>query len=312
MKKVLVCGGSGFIGQNIIKFLQKKPYKIFATYNSKKPKGLDFVKWIKSDLTSIKDVRKTIQDYEIIIQSAAATSGAKEMIKNPLSLIGDNAVMNSLILKEAIKKKVGHFVFLSCSVMYHHSNKKLKESDYDPSKKLNKIYEGMALSKVYIENMSKFYSERSKTKFSVLRHTNIYGPYDKFENLKSHFMASTITKIRHSKKSITVWGNGEEKRDFLYVEDLCLAIECILKKQKKNFEILNISYGKTFSVKEIVKKIKEIYRKDIKIMFDKSKPTININISVDNTKIFNKYKWRPVNTIENGIKKTITWYSKNY
>ena len=47
-------------------------------------------------------------------------------------------------------------------------------------------------------------------------------------------------------------------------------------------------------------------------MFDKSKPTININISVDNTKIFNKYKWRPVNTIENGIKKTITWYSKNY
>ena len=71
MKKVLVCGGSGFIGQNIIKFLQKKPYKIFATYNSKKPKGLDFVKWIKSDLTSIKDVRKTTH---LILKSSTIPS----------------------------------------------------------------------------------------------------------------------------------------------------------------------------------------------------------------------------------------------
>ena len=280
MKKVLVCGGSGFIGKNIIEYLKKKNYKIFATYNSKVPKKIDYVEWIKSDLTSKNDVRKTIKKYDTIIQCAAVTSGAKDMVSNPFSLIGDNVIMNSLILKEVVKQNIKNFIFLSCSVMYHHSNKNLKENDYDQKRKLNKTYEGMALSKVYIENMCKFFAERSKTKFTILRHTNIYGPYDKFENTKSHFMASAITKANHSKKKIKVWGSGNERRDFLYVEDLCSAIEIVLKKQKNKFELLNISYGKTFSIKKIVKKIKKIIKKNYKIVFDKTKPSININISV--------------------------------
>ena len=312
MKKVLICGGSGFIGKNLIKYLKKKPYKIFATYKTKKPNNFNYVKWIKSDLTSKNDVEKTIKNYQIIIQCAAVTSGAKDMVTNPFSLIGDNVVMNSLVLKETIKKNIKHFIFLSCSVMYHHSKKKLKEKDYDPKKKLNKIYEGMALSKVYIENMCKFFSERSKTKFTVLRHTNIYGPYDKFENKKSHFMASTITKARYAKKKLEVWGNGNEKRDFLYVDDLCSAIECVLKKQKNSFELLNISYGKMFSIKEIVKKVKKIIKKNYQILFDTTKPTININISVDNNKVIQQYKWKPKNKIDDGIRKTISWYLKNY
>ena len=62
MKKVLICGGSGFIGKNLIKYLKKKPYKIFATYKTKKPNNFNYVKWIKSDLTSKNDVEKTIKN----------------------------------------------------------------------------------------------------------------------------------------------------------------------------------------------------------------------------------------------------------
>ena len=160
--------------------------------------------------------------------------------------------------------------------------------------------------------MCKFYSKKSKTKFSVLRHTNIYGPYDKFDNSKSHFMASIISKFRRANGDVSVWGDGKERRDFLYVEDLCNGIHCVLKKQKNNFEILNLSYGKTYSVKEIVYKVKDLYKKKLKIIFDRNKPTIKINISVDNSKIFKKYNWKPINSIQNGIRKTISWYSKNY
>ena len=312
MKKVLICGGSGFIGKNVIKYLKSKNYRIFATYNTKIPKNFSFVKWIKSDLTFKENVKNTINNFDIVIQCAAVTSGAKEMITNPFSLIGDNVVMNSLILKEVVKKNIKHFIFLSCSVMYHHSNKKLRENQYNPKKKLNKVYEGMALSKVYIENMCKFFSERSKTKFTVLRHTNIYGPHDKFENNKSHFMASTITKAKYAKNKIEIWGNGNERRDFLYIDDLCSAIECVIKKQKKKFELLNISYGKNFSIKEIVKKVRKCINKNYKIIFDRSKPSININISVDNSKAARQYKWQPKNKIDEGIKKTISWYLRNY
>ena len=111
MKKILICGGSGFIGKNVIKYLKAKNYRIVATYNTKIPKNFSFVKWIKSDLTSKEDIKKTINNFDIVIQCAAITSGAKEMITNPFSLIGDNVVMNSLILKETVKKILNTLFF---------------------------------------------------------------------------------------------------------------------------------------------------------------------------------------------------------
>lgn len=312
MKKVLVCGGSGFIGINVVKFFTNKNYKIFATYNTKKPKKLYGAIWIKANLISQKDVKKVIKNCDVLIQCAGVSSGAKNMVTKPFMLTGSNVVMNSLLLKEAVQNKVKHFIFLSCSVMYHHSNKKLKETDYDPRKKLHKVYEGMALTKVYIENMCKFYAERSNTKFSVLRHTNIYGPHDKFENTNAHFMSSAISRSNYASKKMVVWGSGKEKRDFLYIEDLCSAINSIINKQNTKFDLVNVSYGKAFSVGNIVKRIKTIMGKKYSIFFDKKKPNIKINILIDNSKMIRKYKWKPKFLIENGIKKTVSWYLNNF
>ena len=312
MKKILVCGGSGFIGLNLVKFFSNKNYKVTATYKERKPKETYGASWVKADLTTLKDVKRVLKNHSIVIQCAAVTSGAKDIVSNPFLFIGDNVVMNSLLIKEAVLKKSKHFIFLSCSVMYHHSNKKLKETDYNPRKKLHKFYEGMALTKVYIENICRFYAERSKTKFSAIRHTNIYGPNDKFENVNSHFMSAAISKAKNSTKKLTVWGNGKEKRDFLYIEDFCTAIHKIIVKQKSAFELINVSYGKTFSVNDVVKKIKLIMKKSFKIFFDKRKPSIKINISVDNSKMKKMYGWKPENSINEGIKKTISWYRANY
>jgi nucleoside-diphosphate-sugar epimerase len=312
MKKILVCGGSGFIGLNVVKFFKNKNYKIIATYKTKKPKNLYGAKWIKADLTSQKNIKKVIRSCDALIQCAAITSGAKNMVSKPFMFIANNVVMNSLLIKEAVQNKIKHFIFLSCSVMYHHSNRKLKETDYDPRKKLHKVYEGMALTKVYIENMCKFYAERSNTKFSVLRHSNIYGPHDKFENTNSHFMSSVISRSKYASKKLIVWGEGNEKRDFLYIGDFCAAIKNIMNNQKVKFDLINVCYGKAFSVKTIAKKIKIFMGKTYNILFDKKKPSIKINILIDNSKMFKKYKWKPNVPIDNGIKKTVSWYLNNF
>ena len=269
MKKILVCGGSGFIGQNIVNYFASKNYKIFATYNTKKPKNTLGAKWIKVDLTSLKKIRKIIKKTDIIIHCAAVTAGSKKMVNQPFLFVGDNVTMNSLLMREAVLNKVRHFIFLSCSVMYHHSKKNLKEINYDPRKKLHHVYEGMALTKVYIENMCKFYANRSKTKFSAIRHTNIYGPHDKFENSNGHFMSSIISKSKYATKKLEVWGNGKEKRDFLYITDLCSAIKNIINEQKIKYELINVSYGKAFSIANIVKKIKILMKKKYTIIFNK-------------------------------------------
>ena len=312
MKKILVCGGSGFIGLNLVKFFKNKNCKVSATYKTKRPKNTYGATWIKSDLISPKNVKKIVKNCDVLIQCAGVTSGAKKMVSKPFMLTGSNVIMNSLLLKEAVQNKVKHFIFLSCSVMYHHSNKKLKETDYDPRKKLHKVYEGMALSKVYIENMCRFYAERCNTKFSVLRHTNIYGPHDKFENPNAHFMSSVISRSKYASKKLVVWGDGKEKRDFLYIEDLCSAINNIMKKQNTKFDLVNVSYGKAFSVRNIVEKIKIIIGKNYGIFFDRKKPNIKIDILIDNSKMIKKYKWKPKFSIENGIKKTVFWYLNNF
>jgi len=84
-----------------------------------------------------------------------------------------------------------------------------------------------------------------------------------------------------------------------------------MNKQKIKFDLVNVSYGKAFSVKNIVKKIKIFMGKSYNIFFDKKKPSIKINILIDNSKMIRKYNWKPKISIDNGIKKTVSWYLNN-
>ena len=87
--------------------------------------------------------------------------------------------------------------------------------------------------KIYVEKLCEFYSKFGVNKF-LIRHSNIYGPYDKFDLKKSHVFGATVAKIMNQKnKFIEVWGNGSEQRNFLHVDDLMNFIDLAIKKQKK-------------------------------------------------------------------------------
>ena len=151
---------------------------------------------------------------------AAVTSGAKDIIERPYIHVTDNAIMNSLLLQSAFENNVSHFIFPSCTVMYQSSNRPLKETDFDANKGLVSHYFGVGWTKVYIEKMCEFFSRLGKTKYTVFRHSNVFGPYDKFDLEKSHVFGATLTKIMTLEEKIVVWGDGTEKRDLIYVEDL--------------------------------------------------------------------------------------------
>ena len=127
MKKILILGSSGFIGKNICQYFKNKNIQVFGTYLNNKPKNEDGIKYVKADLTKKKHAMKVIRGKDIIIQAAAITGGIKDAKKNPVKYISDNAVMNSIIFETVFKCKTKHFIFLSCSVMYHVSKNALKE-----------------------------------------------------------------------------------------------------------------------------------------------------------------------------------------
>ena len=125
-------------------------------------------------------------------------------------------------------------------------------------------------------------------------------------------MSSVISRSKSASQKLVVWGDGNEKKHFLYIEHLCSAITNIMKKQNTKFDLVNVSYGKAFSVRNIVEKIKIIIGKNYGIFFDRKKHNIKVDILIDNSKMIKKYKVPPSVSFSNGIKKTVFWYLNNF
>lgn len=314
-KKILVCGATGFIGRSVAEFLAKKDeFQVYGTYRSSKPLDNPRIKMIEADLTSNGDVERLISEgFDIIIQAAATTSGAKDTINKPYYHVTDNAVMNSLIFRAAHIHKVDHVVFFSCTTMYQSSKQPLKESDFSESQEIYSRYFGVAWTKVYIEKMCEFYSRIGSTKYTAIRHSNVFGPYDKFGLENSHVFGATMTKVMTAEDGgkITVWGKGEEERDLIYITDLIDFIDRAITKQEDKFKLYNVGCGSSISVNDLVKKIIDLSGKDVKVENDLSKPSLETKLCLDITKAREGLGWSPKVSLDEGIQKTMEWYKSN-
>ena len=127
--------------------------------------------------------------------------------------------------------------------------------------------------KTFSEIMCKMYSEKIKKKLQtiVIRPGNLYGPHDKFDPEKAKVIPSLIRKFLNNKKEINVWGDGKDVKDFMYIEDFCKIIFKISQKLNHS-SIINVASGKNITIRDIIKKLEKITKKNPKIIFDLSKP----------------------------------------
>ncbi len=311
-KKILICGATGFIGRNLIENLSKnKNYKIYATYNKKNKFKLKNIKWIKGDLRNDTFSKRVTKNIDIIIQAAATTTGSKDVVMQPFVHVTDNAVMNAYLFRNAYINKVKHVIFFSCTTMYKSSKKSIKENNFNPLKDIDHKYFGVATTKVYNENMCDFFSRLGNTKYTAIRHSNIYGPYDKYDLERSHVFGATITKVMTAKKEVVVWGKGTEERDLLHIDDLVNFVKLVIQKQKGKFQLFNCGVGYSISINNLVKKIIKISKKKLKIKYDLTKPTIPTHLSVNCDLAKKNLGCKPKIKLEDGIKSTVGWWKEN-
>jgi len=310
-KKILILGASGFIGKNIALTLSKNDnYEVTGTYFKNKI-SLKKITMKKVDLTQKQLADRIIKGKDIVIQAAATTSGAKDIISKPYIHVNDNAIINSIITRSCYDFNTKHIIFFSCSIMYDPFLRKLqKEKDFDP-KKIYEGYFGAAHMKVFVEKMCEFYAKLNKNKYTVIRHSNIYGPHDKFSLEKSHVLAGTINKVLHSNDKVKVWGSGREKRDFLYISDLVDFVKIVIKKQKKNYGLYNVGSEKLISVNKLTNKIISISKKKIYRINDLTRKSLKTNICLDCSKARREFNWKSKISLDTGIKKTMNWYYRN-
>jgi GDP-L-fucose synthase len=313
-KTILVCGATGFIGRNVAEHFAKDDSLIVRGVSHDRPPFENpSIEWVQADLTQLKDVERIMKGADIVIQAASVTSGAKDIVSRPFIHITDTSIMNSLLLRAAFENKVSHFIFFSCSIMYPSSNQALKENDFNADTKMHPKYFGGAWNKVYFEKMCEFFSTQGSTRFTVIRHSNMFGPHDKFDLEKSHVFGATVTKVMQapSKGKIVAWGEGKEERDLLYISDLVEFVRLAMEKQKEPYFLCNVGRGESIAVRDMIQKIIDVSGKDVAIEFDKSKPNIDNKIALDSTLARKRLGWEPTVSLKEGIEKTLAWYKSN-
>jgi len=312
-KRVLVTGATGFVGRNMIKRLaQDNRYDVHASFNRRPSFNCDGVTWVRADLTRSKDIEHILPGTDILIQAAATTSGAGDIVSRPYIHVTDNAVMNSLLFRAAFDHGVEHVVFFSCSVMYESSDVPARETHFNPAHGIHPKYFGSGWTKVYIEKQAEFFSSLGKTRFTILRHSNIYGPHDKFDLARSHICGATVTKVLSSEDGrITVWGRGTEARDLIYVDDLVECVSLILERQTEPYRLYNVGSGKAIKVIDLVQKVIENSGRLIAVEHDLTKPSIETSLSLDSSLIASELGWRPLVSLDDGLRWTIDWWLAN-
>jgi len=310
--KILICGATGFIGRNLTEhFAAAGNAEVHAVRLTRPEYACTGVTWHHADLRNAEAVTDFLRGFDIVIQAAATTSGARDIVTRPYIHTTDNAVMNSLLLRAAYEARVKHFIFFSCSVMYPSSPKPLTEDDWHPGVPMAPQYFASGWTKLYIEKMCEFYARLGVTRHTVIRHSNIYGPHDKFDLERSHVFGATITKVMTARDSVEVWGTGEEARDFLFVGDLVNCVARIIERQKNEFALYNIGSGAAVSVKDVVAKIVAASGKRLAVRHDLSKPTIKTSLCLDSAKAARELDWKPHTTLEDGIRLTLDWWRRN-
>src|SRR3989338_3261176 len=313
-KNFLVAGGAGFIGANLIKRLLDLDANVRATLHDKPAVIVDKkVEYLKCDLVRMDDCKKAVSCMDYVFMCAANTSGAAVMAATPLVHVTPNVVMNAQILEAAYFAGIKKFIWISSSVVYPPSAEvKVREDMMMLNKDPYDTYFGAAWMKRYTEILCRLYSEKlNKTMPTVVvRPSNIYGTYDKFDPATSHVMAATIRKVVERQAPIKIWGTGNDVRDLIYIDDFISGL--LLAAEKINtYDPINIASGKGYSIKEILKIALEIDGyEDAKIEYDTSKPSMIPIRLFDTKKAEQLLGFKVKFDLREGIEKTIQWYKE--
>lgn len=309
-KRVLVCGGAGFIGTNLILALLETGAKVKATYHVKKPQVSDTrVKFVKADLTRSNDCELVVQNVDYVFMCAANSSGAAVIQKTPLVHVTPNVIMNAQIMEAAHRAKVKKFLFISSNTVYPPFAHPVRENEVFKGEPFDKYFP-VAWMKRFGEIMCQMYTEKIKDSMIcvVIRPANTYGPYDDFELETSHVIPALVRKVVEKNDPVEVWGDGKDVKDLIYIEDLVDGILLAMVKVKK-FMPLNIATGKGVSVNKLLKTIVKLEGAGhVRLKYNKSAPTMIKKRMLDASLAKKMLGFEATTPLENGLRQTISWY----
>jgi len=307
-KKVLVTGGTGFIGNHIVRALLRTGACIRVPVHVR-PMHPDFsnVETVWADLMRWEDCRAAARGVDYVIHAAGTVGAAGVKDYQLMEGITKNLILTANVLQAAWAEGVQKIVVFGSSTGYPPYSHPVKEEEMwldDP----HPVYSGYGWMRRYIEKLGEYVSGQSECKVVIIRPSAVYGPGDNFSEKTSHVIPALIKRAVGRENPFVVWGTGDEVRDFIHVSDFARA--CLLALAKCNdFDQINIGAGKGSTIREVVGFILNAAgHKDVQIFFDSTKPaTIPFRL-VDIEKARHMLEFEPQISLEEGIRDTVQWY----
>jgi len=314
MKKILVLGGGGFIGGhlskrlynegNYVRVVDVKEHEYFTNYCSE---------FIKGDLRDNIFVMRAFQNtnnevFDEVYQLAADMGGAGYINtgENDADVMYNSTMINLNVLHESLRTNVKKIFYSSSACVYPEFN---QENELNPNCKEHTVYPAQPDSnygweKLYGERLYSAYEKNYKIDVRIARFHNIFGPYGTFEGGKEKVPAALCRKIVRAIDEIEIWGDGNQTRSFLYIDD---CIDAVIKLMESNCkEPINIGSEELISINHLAQNIVDISEKNIKFKYIDGPLGVRGRNS-DNTLIREKLDWSPKHSLHYGLNKTYLW-----
>jgi GDP-L-fucose synthase len=300
---ILVAGATGLVGSAIVRELNKTG-KANLGISSKDVDLLD------RDATF-----RFINDFKpsVVIDAAARVGGIGANNAHPVDFLTQNIQIQSNLMDASHEAGVKNFVFLGSSCIYPKNSTQPIKEEYLMTGELESTNSAYAIAKIAGLELIKSYRKQFGHKWISIMPTNLYGPNDNFDLENSHVFPALIRKFVEAKKtnapSVTLWGTGTPKREFLHVDDLAKAILICLEKYDSDQHI-NVGSGEDLSIKELASKISKAAGFLGDIIWDSTKPDGTPRKVLDINKITD-LGWKPLIPIEKGIQNSLNSFISN-
>jgi len=303
--KIYVAGHNGLVGSAILRLLIKKGYSNIITRSSAE---LDL-----RDQKQVNDFFEQIQPAYVFL-AAAKVGGILANQTYPADFIYDNLLIQSNIIHSAYKWGVEKLLFLGSSCIYPKNAPQPIEEDYLMTGFLEPTNDAYAIAKIAGIKMCQAYNKQFGCRFISVMPTNLYGQGDHYHLQNSHVLPALLRKFHEAKlrnnDTVTVWGTGKPRREFLHVDDAAMACYFLMQRYDSS-EIINIGSGVDYTIKEMAIIVKKITNYTGQIVFDESKPdgTPRKLLNVDK---ITKLGWKSSIDLEEGLMFTYNDFQKNY
>lgn len=304
MKKILITGSSGMVGRNFIESNKCRNFDILSPSSKElnllnKNQVFDYLKSNKPDL---------------ILHCAAKVGGIQANIENPIYFLVDNTQMGLNIITTSYELGIKNLINIASSCMYPKDIYGTLSESLILKGELEPTNEGYAISKIFSTRLCEYISRNPAFRYKTVIPCNLYGKYDKFDPSHSHMIPAVIKKIHDAKegciKEIDIWGDGEARREFLYIEDFVDFLYYAIENFDSMPQNINVGLGYDYTINEYYYAIMEVVGYNGHLRYDLSKPVGMRKKLVDNCKMI-EFGWNHKTSLKDGIRKTYEYYLSN-